>query len=42
MIYLSLMNVIFVTKAHPHASNSKDQSHFNPYIVVNQFIINTS
>jgi len=41
MFYLSLMNVFLVNKAHPHTSNRKDPSHFNPYIV-NQCIINTS
>lgn len=37
MLYLTLTNVIFVSKAHSHTSNSKGASHFAPYM--NQFIV---
>lgn len=41
MLYLTLMSVVHVSKAHPHVSNRNAASHFAPYIV-HQFMVNTN
>jgi len=41
MLYLTLMDVIFDSKAHSHMSNRRGAPHFAPNIV-NPFIVNTN